>query len=194
MAEKNFLLLSLDDERARKVANIVGNESCKKILEFLTKHEGTESELSKNLGIPMPTVHYNLQQLMDAGLVVADTFHYSKRGREVNHYRLANKYIIITPTRVWGIKEKLRSILPVVVIIGATAVFIHLFQSASFLRDASTPNMLASPVMEQGLQAKAAADTIVTQTGSAPLIVGWFLGGAALALVLYAIFSRENTK
>ena len=110
---KNFLLLSLEDSQAKKVANIVSNDSCRKILDYLSEREATESELAAKLNIPISTVHYNLQQLMDAKLIESEEFHYSPKGREVNHYKLANKYIIITPKKVTGITQKLKSILPV---------------------------------------------------------------------------------
>lgn len=92
---KNFLLLSLDDTKIKKVSNAVSNDSSRKILGYLSNKEATESELADKLQIPISTVHYNIQQLMEAGLVNAKEFHYSKKGKEVIHYKLTNKYIII---------------------------------------------------------------------------------------------------
>ena len=105
MAKKNFILLSMDDSKIKKVSNVISNDSCRKILDFLAEKEATESEIASNLLIPISTVHYNLQQLMETGLVSADEFHYSRKGKEVQHYKLANKYIIIAPKSVSGIKE-----------------------------------------------------------------------------------------
>ena len=108
MAKKNLILLSLEDSKINKIANVVSNESCKKILDFLAKKEdATESEIAKEISLAISTVHYNLQQLMEAGLVTADEFHYSPKGREMNHYKLANKYIIIAPkkTKTSGLKQ-----------------------------------------------------------------------------------------
>ena len=134
MASKNFLLLSLEDAKTRKIANVVGNQSCRKILDYLSTKEATESELAEKLQIPISTVHYNLQQLMETGLITAEEYHYSEKGKEVNHYKLANKYIIITPKSTWGIKEKLKSILPVALIVGAAAIVLQYFQRF-FVRD-----------------------------------------------------------
>src|SRR3989339_2121023 len=126
MPSKNFLLLSLEDAEAKKVANIVSNDSCRKILDYLSNKEATESELAEKLQIPISTVHYNLQQLMETGLINAEEFHYSAKGKEVNHYRLANKYIIIAPKNASSIKEKLKSILPAVLIVSGAALIIQL--------------------------------------------------------------------
>src|SRR3990167_3827696 len=100
MASKNFLLVSLDESKAKQLAQIVSNDLCRKMLDYLASREkgATESEIAEALGIPLSTAHYNLRQLLQGGIVKAAEFHYSKKGREVLHYSLANKYIIIAPT------------------------------------------------------------------------------------------------
>lgn len=127
MPNEKFVLVSLQEEKAKKLAQVITNDSCRKILDFLAEKDATESELAEKLLIPISTVHYNLKQLVDGGLVKSEEFHYSEKGKEVNHYKLANKYIIIAPRSVWGIKEKLKSILPVVLLVGAGAAFLQLF-------------------------------------------------------------------
>jgi len=128
MPKKNFILLSMEDDKIKKISNVISNDSCKKILDFLANSEATESELASKLNIPISTVHYNLQQLMETGLIEAAEFHYSEKGKEVNHYRLANKYIIIAPKNIYGIKEKLKAILPVALIVSGAALVLQLTQ------------------------------------------------------------------
>ena len=114
MSKTSFLLVSLKEDKAKELAQVISNESCRKILDYLAdKEDATETELAKALGIPISTVHYNLKHLVNGGLVSVEEFHYSEKGKEVNHYKLANKYIIIAPKTTYGIKEKLKSILPV---------------------------------------------------------------------------------
>ncbi|MBW2981134.1 helix-turn-helix domain-containing protein [Candidatus Woesearchaeota archaeon] len=129
MAKEKFLLVSLKESKAKKLAQVISNETCRKILDYLAEKEATESELGKKLSIPISTAHYNLKCLMDGGLVIADEFHYSEKGKEVLHYKLANKYIIIAPKTVYGIKEKLKSILPVTLLVAATAGIIQFVQN-----------------------------------------------------------------
>jgi len=128
MANKNFILLSLEDAKIKKVSNVISNDSCRKILDYLSDKEATETEIAQNLQIPISTVHYNLQQLMETGLIEIKEFHYSEKGKEVNHYKLANKYIIIAPKKTFGIKERLKAILPVALMIGASALVLQYFQ------------------------------------------------------------------
>jgi len=131
MAKESFLLVSLKESKAKKLAQVISNESCRKILDYLSEKEATETDLAKKLDIPISTVHYNLKHLIDAGLVTAEEFHYSEKGKEVNHYKLANKYIIIAP-KVFGIKEKLKSILPVALIIGLGAAALRFLPNILF--------------------------------------------------------------
>ena len=128
MANKNFLLLSLEDDKIKKVSNVISNESCRKILDYLSDKEATESEIAEKLQIPISTVHYNLSQLMETGLISADEFHYSKKGREMSHYRLANKYIVIAPKKTYGIRDKLKNILLVLSVVSAATLAIGFLQ------------------------------------------------------------------
>lgn len=125
MEKNKFLLLSLDDDRAKKIATAVSNSSCKKIVEFLSENESaTETELSNKLSIPLSTVHYNLEQLKNAGLIEWNSYHYSQKGKEVKHYSLANKYIVIAPKNDHSFFEKLKNFLPAIGIsvIGAISI------------------------------------------------------------------------
>ncbi|MFC1768479.1 ArsR/SmtB family transcription factor [Nanoarchaeota archaeon] len=127
MVKEKFLMLSLKDTQSKKLAQVLSNDTSRQILDYLAEDEATESELAKILHLPLSTVHYNLQALVDGGLVVCDEFHYSEKGKEIMHYKLANKYIIIAPKTTFGIKEKLKSILPAVLIIGVVALVIQFF-------------------------------------------------------------------
>jgi len=128
MSKEKFVLVSLQENKAKELAKVISNESCRKILDYLAENnDATETGLSEKLLLPISTVHYNLKHLLAGGLITADEFHYSEKGKEVNHYKLANKYIIIAPKTTYGIKEKLKSILPIGLIAVVTAGFIQLY-------------------------------------------------------------------
>ena len=194
MPKKNFLLLSLEDAKIKKVSNVISNDSCRKILDYLANKEATESELAEKLSIPISTVHYNLQQLMETGLIDAEEYHYSQKGKEINHYRLANKYIIIAPKNTYGIKEKLKSILPVVLIVSGAALVIQLVNNylskntvsggQPIAEDAGVAPMMQKTAIESVQQAPQAVHTISPYSN----IALWFLAGAVFALLIYFIF------
>ena len=192
MASKNFLLLSMEDNKIKKVSNVISNDSCRKILDYLSSKEATESELAEKLQIPISTVHYNLQQLMETGLINAEEFHYSKKGKEVSHYKIANKYIIIAPKKTFGIKEKLKGILPVALIAAGAAGVIRLtsnyFTKTSVAQDFAAKSAVAKSALETApvALAQAAPQAISTIWQNIAL---WFLAGALFALLIYLVIS-----
>lgn len=198
MAKEKFLLVSLHEEKSKRLAQVLSNDTSRHILDYLADREATESELAKALNLPLSTVHYNLQALIDGGLVVAEEFHYSEKGKEVMHYKLANKYIIIAPKSVFGVKEKLRSILPTIFIIGVVALIIQFFiRLTTRLTEISVAGAAApaqivqeSAVMKAALDQTAGNMTQVPIAEKMPLVsdfVTAFVLGAFLALLIYLL-------
>ena len=96
MSKSNFLLVDLNESKTKKLAETITSDTSRKILNYLAeKEQDTETKIAEQLLLPISTVHYHLQKLQEAGLILVEEFHYSPKGREVNHYKLANKYIII---------------------------------------------------------------------------------------------------
>jgi DNA-binding transcriptional ArsR family regulator len=126
MAKKEFVLVSLDDEKVGNISKVVNNKTCKKILKYLANRDhATETEISNELKIPISTVHYNLSELSKAGLVSVKEYHYSKKGKEILHYQLSNKYIIIAPRNDPNILDKLKQFIPIFLISIFTAAVLH---------------------------------------------------------------------
>ena len=215
MTKKSFLLVSLKENKAKELAQAIANESCRKILDYLAdKEDATETELSEKLKIPISTVHYNLKQLLAGSLVVVDEFHYSEKGKEVNHYKLANKYIIIAPKTTYGIKEKLKSILPVSLLALVGAGFIQLYtkyfrissfgvmKSAPAVMEAlnEVPTRTADVIMEKaesvGVQAvmEKAPEVVMETAQAVPNYALWFLFGCLFVIVLVVIFEMIKAK
>ena len=199
MPNKNFLLLSMEDEKIKKVSNVISNDSCRKILDYLSAKDATEKELADKLGIPISTVHYNLQQLMETGLIESKEFHYSEKGKEVSHYKLANKYIIIAPKKIFGLKEKLKSILPVALIAAGTAGVIQLVSKYFFRTGIAQQEAFVakSAAAERALEAAPVALTQAAPQAVSTIwqnIALWFLAGALFALLIYLLISslRKN--
>lgn len=215
MAKNSFLLVSLKEDKAKELAQAIANESCRKILDYLADREdATETEISLKLNIPISTVHYNLKQLLAGGLVLVEEFHYSEKGKEVNHYKLANKYIIIAPKTTYGIKEKLKSILPVSLLALVGAGFIQLY--TKYFRPSTLEVMKSAPaVMEIMNEVPArAADAVMGEAESAgaqavmerapevvmaavqtvPNYALWFLFGCLFVIVLVVIFELIKSK
>ena len=127
MANDSFILVNLKESESKKLAQVISNDSSRKILDYLSENkDGTASDIAKALGIPLSTAHYNLKALLKARLIQVDEFHYSPKGKEVDHYKLSNKFVVIAPTAApESLLQKLGKILPVatVVAVGSGIVY-----------------------------------------------------------------------
>jgi uncharacterized secreted protein with C-terminal beta-propeller domain len=94
-------MMNLDDEKSKKIAEILKSETCKKILDYLAENkEKSEEDISKELNVPLNTVEYNLKKLVDSGLVEkSKNFFWSKKGKKINLYKPANRHIVISPKK-----------------------------------------------------------------------------------------------
>jgi predicted transcriptional regulator len=208
MAEESFLLVSLNDEKAKKLSQVISNDTCRKILDLLAGKKYTETELSKELNLPISTIHYNLQLLQNSGLVKAKEYHYSEKGREVNHYELINKLIIISPqNEKVSIADLLKKFIPVTVIAGAITIALEFLQKTkttgfeganlmvqtaakSEVADATAP-VLAPRAMQMTAEK---APEIASQN---PHYGFYFLAGALiviLVMILFELIRRKKKK
>lgn len=127
MTEDRFILIGLDDENSRDVADIIGNKTCKKILDFLAdRKEASEKDISDGLKMRINTVEYNLKKLVKVGLVEnSKNFFWSVKGKKIPMYKLARKHIII------GTKKPdlryLKSIIPIVLIAGILMILFVMY-------------------------------------------------------------------
>jgi|APFre7841882654_1041346.scaffolds.fasta_scaffold40370_2 DNA-binding transcriptional ArsR family regulator len=211
MGEESFLLVSLKENKAKKLAEVIGNDTCRKILDFLAaKKSATETEISKQLSMPISTVHYNLRHLLENKLINADEFHYSEKGKEVNHYSLSNKLIIIAPQAESKFLDKLKGLLPVGLVTLAAAGIIQLMSRfrtgvySTLDRTAYLSNNLAlggsqaiaSAPMAKGVASEAAVQAAETTTTTLRTILVqqqsslalWFLFGALFAIIMYIVW------
>ena len=213
MPQDPFLLVSLEESESKELAKVISNKTCRKILDFLSKKDATETTIAKELKLPLSTVHYNLQHLYKANLVKVDEFHYSEKGKEVNHYSLANKLIIIAPkkTSIESFKDKLKTILPIGIIVLAVTGVIQLLSMFKF---GVARVMTAAPEAVQEAQVKIAEEAPVLAERTADLMIAgaenitqaaepvietviqttpqnialWFLIGAAFTIILLIIW------
>jgi DNA-binding transcriptional ArsR family regulator len=205
--ENTFLLLSLEEDKAKKLSNVIGSDTCRKILDYLANKDATETEIATQLSIPISTVDYNLKLLVNAGLVKSAEFHYSEKGKEVNHYSIANKYIIIAPKTTESLANKLKRILPVVAVVALTGYAIQFFSkvqptAANMLKAAvmdESAATIAPRVAEAAQAAGAAAPEMAANIAQATPIAPWqtmwlFILGGIFALCVYAVYSYVLSK
>lgn len=121
MANK-YIMLNLDDEKIKKVADVISNETSKKILNLLAEKELSEKEIADSLKLPVNTIEYNLKKLIEVGLVdKTKDFFWSLKGKKIPKYTISKKDILIST------KNKL-NIWPVVVTMGIATIAVDLLE------------------------------------------------------------------
>ncbi len=181
MEDNTFMMVSMKDSKS--VADALSNKTAQKILQYLTeKKEATESELSEKLEIPLPTVHYNIQQLKKANLIKSKEFFWSKKGKKMKIFTLAKKFIVISPDSSENTLSKLKSLLPVAVLSFVGAGLIKLFVKPTTIE---IPTTTAGKV----LPGQIVEPTTVTLD---PNLALWFLGGSLFVLILTFLFTLRN--
>ena len=128
MVEEKFILISMEDDRAKKLADVLGNKTCKKVIDYLADHEeASVKDISDALGIPINTSEYNVKKLLAAELLQKrKNFFWSKKGKKIVMYELSNKSIIIAP-KGSKIGPKLKAILPAFIVVGVGAFVSYVF-------------------------------------------------------------------
>lgn len=188
MNEK-YLMLSLNDQQTSYVADVLQNKTCKKILAYLTEHDVTATELSNALSLPMNTIHYDLNKLMQAGFIQSKSSFWSVKGKKMPVYALSNKKIIISPRNSSATKSFAVSLF----LTGAAAVLIKLFIQPSFSSPVEVERAAFDALSEAGKSAIASAPSsagelaVGAYSSMAPAIWLWFFLGGVFALMIYLI-------
>ena len=121
--DDKFVLMGLDDERSKDIAEVLQNKTCRKILDFLSENkEASEQDIARALNLPINTTEYNLNKLIKAGLVEkAKNFFWSVKGKKIDMYKIAKKHIVISPKSSPRMSV-LKAVIPI--IIGIALVFL----------------------------------------------------------------------
>ncbi len=191
MSENHFLLVDLNDPKTKKLAETITSDTSRKILNSLAQKESSETTLAENLSLPLSTVHYHLEKLQQAGLVIAEEFRYSKKGREINQYKLAKKYILIAPHSVENAWEKIKDLLPLVGAAVAMSAIIKIVQwwnqtSSIVLYEAQDAITESAPsaAMMKAVPSISYAPPIAE---SSPDFALWFFLGSLAIIGVYAL-------
>jgi DNA-binding transcriptional ArsR family regulator len=103
---RDVIVLEPGGEQAQKIAKAMGSQTAGDILQLLKTGPKTSTEVTDQLGIPMGTAKYHIENLLDAGLIEVTKTKYSVKGREVKVYGLKDQLLIVTP-RVTNVRALL---------------------------------------------------------------------------------------
>ena len=194
MAEK-YLLFSLDDEKSKKLGEVISNLSCKKIANLLAEKEASASEIASELKMPLNSAMYSIKKLIGAGIIERKGgFFWSSKGKKIEKYKIANKLIVISPKKT-NVYSKLGGIVPAALISAAfTGIVAWYYKSQTFAQGVQRD-------LAQNLQEKVASESLtavapqVMQIASQTTMLDpwiWFALGGLIMLVVFLIWNWKK--
>jgi DNA-binding transcriptional ArsR family regulator len=195
-----ILILEPGDDRANKIAKAMASNTASDILGVLNNGEQTSSEIAHRLGIPITTVSYHIDNLLDAGMIRVAKTRWSKKGREVKVYDLSDQLVIMASpkTDIRSLLLKYASLFSILIV---ATVLLGAF--SPLLSGVPPPMAEEQParVMEEfdGLKAggeepgAVTFDSLMSQYG---IVVAFFTGGCMVLLILisYEVHSLYQSK
>ena len=180
---ENVLVLEPGDERAQKIAKAMASRTAGDILTLLGEGEKSLTEITEKLAIPITTVKYHVENLLDAGLVSVASTKYSVKGREVKMYTLTNQLLIVAPRQA-----NLRSLiiryasLFIIVICGTLVLTLVLPLLTVPVTMNAAP--MAAGAGANMMVAKAVPGSIIGTTSFTDVAIAFFCGGVLVIAVL----------
>ncbi|MFQ5975260.1 MAG: helix-turn-helix domain-containing protein [Candidatus Hydrothermarchaeales archaeon] len=202
MNEEKLLILPLNDDTSKRISQTLANETSRRVLEVLCDKPMAPSQISEKLDVPLTTLHYNIDKLLESGLIKIEEIKYSEKGREVKIYSPTRKFIVIAPENID--KEEAKSILRKALFgiyyILAAFGFGYAFQGL-YNRYFVGAGVMEQPMLSASME-RAVTEELATKPLAAPLskpvgeprVYLWFLFGAIFALALIAIWKEIDKK
>jgi DNA-binding transcriptional ArsR family regulator len=196
---EEVIVLEPGDERAQKIGKAIASPTANEILQILAGGPKTASDLTETLNIPMGTLKYHIENLLEAGLIEITETRYSVKGREVKVYALRDQLLIVAPkvTSIRSILLKYASLF-VIVIVASMAMFaiLPLLQNAPPIAGPSAFQTDGGNGAGMIAEKAVPADTGWSFPSPAIPVLAFFLGGCLvlLILLLYEVYRWQKVS
>ncbi len=94
--EEKLLIMQLSED-SKKIARLLSNETSIRILKPLDKRSMSAGDLADELEMHLNTLKYNLDSLLESGLITVRQVKWSRKGREIKVYEAVEKVITLLP-------------------------------------------------------------------------------------------------
>lgn len=191
------VVIDINDPRSGKIAEALANPTCKKILNLLAENELSGTEIANKLKLPLNTVGYNVDKLIESGLIERTSkVLWSVKGKQIPKYKIANKKIVISPRALTS-----SGIIPAIVgslILTAGIKYFSGMQSAIVSNEPITYTSGGSGGIANvaDVATKVASGFMppiprpeIIQTCSDPHIWAWFLLGSLVAILIFLVWN-----
>ncbi len=96
--DNRVLVLPVNGE-SRRITQILSNGTSLKILELLGEKSMSATDIAEKLNLPLTTVKYNLDSLVESDLIKVKQIKWSQKGRQVKIYESVEKLIVLVPSK-----------------------------------------------------------------------------------------------
>jgi DNA-binding transcriptional ArsR family regulator len=202
MNESTYIMANLNDEQAEALGKIIANKTSRKILNLLAKKPLTESDIARELKLPISTIDYNIKQLLKAKLIQTKDYFWSEKGNKMPIYSLSKKLVLIAPEGTNVVRSRIKNLFPVLLITFGISVAIRLIYPRANLNFQNYLASKSADVLTTGVET--GADIAVGATRNIPLLstlvqestkyAAFFFGGALLTILLYLFFTRNKAS
>lgn len=192
---EEVIVLEPGDERAQKIGKAMASPMANEILNLLSGGPKTASDLTGLLNIPMGTLKYHIENLLEAGIVEIAETRYSVKGREVKVYALRDQLLIVAPrmTNIRSILLKYASLFVVVIVASmALLAILPLFEPGLTGVPGAAPAAFhengggAGDTGEAGILAERTAGGMDDSLPAAAApVLAFFMGGCMVLLILF---------
>jgi len=116
--DADVMIIPLSDDRVQKIARALSNETAVTVLQKLVEKPMSTTELSENLKLPLTTVKYSIDALLEAELIKVESVKFSRKRRDIKYYAPIKRALIFAPEKTEkGAIAFLKKILPFLVIL-----------------------------------------------------------------------------
>ncbi|MDP2216713.1 MAG: helix-turn-helix domain-containing protein [Methanolobus sp.] len=99
------------NEGSKKITQILSNDKAMRVLEILTDKPMSATDMAEKLSMPLTTIKYNLDALVEVDLIKVKQTKWSKKGREIKIYEPVQKFIVVAPGSIQKDKSSVISML-----------------------------------------------------------------------------------
>ena len=94
--EEKLLILQLSED-CKKISRLLSNETSIRILKLLNNKSMSAGDLANELQVRLNTLKYNLDSLLEVGLIRVRQIKWSRKGRKIKIYEAVKRVIILLP-------------------------------------------------------------------------------------------------
>jgi DNA-binding transcriptional ArsR family regulator len=167
--DSRVLILPVNGE-SRKITQILSNGTSLKILELLGDKSLSATDIAERLNLPLTTVKYNLDSLVESDLIKVKQIKWSQKGRQVKIYESMEKLIVLVPSKssidrisIINMLQKYIGVIGAAIFAAAGIEYFSAYMQAKRIFDATAPIRMAKT---ESTDASPSAVVMETNTSS----------------------------